>query len=55
MKMRKGDEAKAWNTRQNCCINSLVSSQSGIDLNVPCDAHAQNSESSGNERKKHKN
>lgn len=49
MKMRKGDETKAWNTKQNCRINILVSSQSRIDLDVSCDA--QNSEPPGNKRK----
>ena len=47
--MRKGNKEKAQNTKQNCRINSLVSSQSEIDLNVSCDA--QNSEPPGNKRK----
>jgi hypothetical protein len=37
-KMRKDDKAKAWNTKQNCRINGLVSSQSKINMNVSCDA-----------------
>ena len=47
--MRKGNKEKAQNTKQNCRINSLASSQSEIDLNVSCDA--QNSEPPGNKRK----